>query len=238
MYSQHNEEEVILDFFGNAKGKFLDVGAHDGETHSNTLALAERGWAGVLMEPGHDAYEALWRRYAKMGNPVTRTTVCGAKTVFAANRFMLIEAAMVIDYHPEFDERMVVNMGAPHPEVITYSRVMLEDVGTGLNTFINSPRVPEYLDLCRDVSIRNTRCYVISIKDLASRMDMEFNMISVDAPGFTPHLAALLTTYQKCQLLCVDRRDADGAGRLCFDAISAAFRLFHETPANMIFVRR
>jgi FkbM family methyltransferase len=52
-YSQHGEEEVIRRLFeGVNNGRFLDVGAHDGRTFSNTLALVEeRGWSGVCVEP-------------------------------------------------------------------------------------------------------------------------------------------------------------------------------------------
>lgn len=49
MYSQNDEERVIL---ANTpeKGRLLDVGAYDGKTFSNTLALIEKGWGGVLIE--------------------------------------------------------------------------------------------------------------------------------------------------------------------------------------------
>jgi FkbM family methyltransferase len=52
MYSQNNEEEIILGHLKDLPtGRFLDIGAYDGQTFSNTLALAERGWGGVCIEP-------------------------------------------------------------------------------------------------------------------------------------------------------------------------------------------
>lgn len=59
MYSQNKEEEVILNYFGDKKGIFLDVGANDGVTFSNTRALAEGGWRGVLIEPSPKAFSLL-----------------------------------------------------------------------------------------------------------------------------------------------------------------------------------
>lgn len=59
MYSQNKEEEVILNYFGSNKGSFIDIGANDGKTLSNTRALAERGWRGVLIEPSPKAYAKL-----------------------------------------------------------------------------------------------------------------------------------------------------------------------------------
>lgn len=50
-YSQHGEEAHILKFFeGKTDGVFLDIGANDGITGSNTRALAELGWGGLLIE--------------------------------------------------------------------------------------------------------------------------------------------------------------------------------------------
>lgn len=52
MYSQNNEEEIILSHFAEAPhGTFLDIGAYDGKKFSNTLALVERGWNGFCLEP-------------------------------------------------------------------------------------------------------------------------------------------------------------------------------------------
>ena len=50
-YSQNNEQDVILDYFSSRVGRFLDIGAFDGITLSNTRALAELGWSGVAVEP-------------------------------------------------------------------------------------------------------------------------------------------------------------------------------------------
>lgn len=51
MYSQNNEEKVILDYFGDHVGTFADIGANNGVTLSNTRALVEKGWKGILVEP-------------------------------------------------------------------------------------------------------------------------------------------------------------------------------------------
>lgn len=57
-YSQNDEEHVILNNVVGV-GRFLDVGAYDGKTFSNTLALAERGWGGVCVEPSPQSFAAL-----------------------------------------------------------------------------------------------------------------------------------------------------------------------------------
>jgi FkbM family methyltransferase len=65
MYSQNNEEQIILDLFKDEVGTFLDIGACDGKLCSNTLALVERGWSGVLVEPSPGAFQALYERHGQ-----------------------------------------------------------------------------------------------------------------------------------------------------------------------------
>lgn len=62
-HSQTGEQAVILDYFGGFVGRFLDIGANDGETFSNTRALAEMGWAGTCVEPNPRAFERLMLLY-------------------------------------------------------------------------------------------------------------------------------------------------------------------------------
>lgn len=58
-YSQNDEQAVILDYFGERRGRFLDVGAWGFRQYSNTRRLAELGWGGVLVEPNPEAFAEL-----------------------------------------------------------------------------------------------------------------------------------------------------------------------------------
>lgn len=60
-HSQWGEQEHILKFFGDKKGRFLDIGAFDGVTGSNTRALAELGWEGVYIEANPFVFAELLR---------------------------------------------------------------------------------------------------------------------------------------------------------------------------------
>lgn len=65
-YSQNDEEAVILNLLGasaRVPQRFLDIGAHDGVTFSNTRRLAELGWGGTLVEPSPAAFNALMKAY-------------------------------------------------------------------------------------------------------------------------------------------------------------------------------
>jgi len=62
-YSQSGQDVFVareLDYMRH--GQFLDIGAHDGESYSNTLYLEkELDWSGVCVEPHPDAYDRLQR---------------------------------------------------------------------------------------------------------------------------------------------------------------------------------
>ena len=65
MYSQENEEiNILLALDGHHGDKrFLDIGAGDPFDKSNTRALFELGWSGVLIEPAPRYMEALLLEY-------------------------------------------------------------------------------------------------------------------------------------------------------------------------------
>ncbi len=61
-YAQFGQDRVVIDhlFHGMRGGTFIDIGAYDGETFSNS-ALLERayGWRGICIEPQPDAFAKL-----------------------------------------------------------------------------------------------------------------------------------------------------------------------------------
>jgi len=60
-YSQGAEETEILQALGAPPkvGHFLDIGAYNGTTFSNTYRLVELGWSGVCVEPSPSVFPAL-----------------------------------------------------------------------------------------------------------------------------------------------------------------------------------
>lgn len=63
MYSQGQEESIILQHVAE-HGTFLDIGAYDGRTFSNTLKLAEMGWRGACVEASPSAFCRLAKEHA------------------------------------------------------------------------------------------------------------------------------------------------------------------------------
>lgn len=71
MYTQNNEESLIQEYFKGSTPKemyLLDIGANDGKTFSNSLALIELGWNGILLEPSPKAFQKLQALHADNTN--------------------------------------------------------------------------------------------------------------------------------------------------------------------------
>lgn len=59
LYSQNNEETILLNYFKNFKGSLLDLGANDGRTFSNSLRLIQLGWEADLVEASPETFKKL-----------------------------------------------------------------------------------------------------------------------------------------------------------------------------------
>jgi FkbM family methyltransferase len=62
-YSQDGQDKWIIEklFPDKVDGTFVDIGAHDGVTFSNTYILEQKGWNGMVVEPNPLVYEKLSR---------------------------------------------------------------------------------------------------------------------------------------------------------------------------------
>ena len=76
--SQNNEQEYILKYYKNFKGKFLDVGAHNGVDFSNSFFLIELGWQGICVEPN-----PLFRSFETLIK--TRKCICENVAISSSN---------------------------------------------------------------------------------------------------------------------------------------------------------
>ena len=77
-YSQGDEQDWILSYFREHRGTFLDIGANDGVTLSNTRALAHLGWRGVCVDASPTVHERLSSLYAGSEEVQTICVAVGA----------------------------------------------------------------------------------------------------------------------------------------------------------------
>ncbi len=98
MHSQNNEEQVIADYFAGFTGKALDIGACDGVTFSNTRALIERGWGGLMVEANPVKCAELCKLYADKADVQVVSALVMPKERGLKNFFWTCEALGTIDH--------------------------------------------------------------------------------------------------------------------------------------------
>ncbi len=73
-------KDIYLEYFGGKTGGvYVDVGAHDGYTYSNTWGLAASGWQGLCFEPLPELAEKCRRQYTGCPKVTVLEAAIGAK---------------------------------------------------------------------------------------------------------------------------------------------------------------
>jgi FkbM family methyltransferase len=111
MSSQYGEHLFIAQHFAGRVGRFLDIGAFDGKTFSNTWHLSQAGWSGVCVEPNPPAFCHLMRNYE--GNP--RLTLVNAAVAFTGERIRRFDANTV----DAFSADMMSTLDRRHAETFS-----------------------------------------------------------------------------------------------------------------------
>jgi FkbM family methyltransferase len=109
-YSQFEQDKFIYEnyFQGKINGYFVDIGAHDGVTFSNSKFFEELGWTGVCAEPNPIVFEQLQS---------VRKCKCVKKAIADkighAQFFQIVEGAdMLSGLADEFNQRGIENIHA------------------------------------------------------------------------------------------------------------------------------
>jgi hypothetical protein len=89
-YSQNSEQAHIINFFRNKPCHWLDLGANDGATLSNTRALSLLGHPGVAVEPAAPAFAKLLALYRPEGRP----PLLLSEGVYRCDNIVVVNAAV------------------------------------------------------------------------------------------------------------------------------------------------
>lgn len=127
-YSQTDEDWTIRRYFKDQyKGRFLDIGAADGVTFSNTRLLYEMGWGGVSVEPSDNFCRNFFVRRLTQPDREVR--------IFDPQRITLVQAALtdhdgpVEFYHtPDFTSTLNENHKDLWSGTTTYRKVGVDGV--------------------------------------------------------------------------------------------------------------
>jgi len=136
--SQSGQDKWIIEklFPGKKNGVFVDVGAFDGITFSNTYILEKMGWNGLAIEPMPSAYEKLVmnRRCATVNGCVAPAS--GRRLYRAITGYLEQLSGLADEYDPRHMERITREIGVhggnyTDIEVECYNlNKLLEDHGT------------------------------------------------------------------------------------------------------------
>lgn len=226
MYSQFEEEKHILAAMidRSGPGKFLDIGCWDPITFSNTRALVERGWSGVMIDPAPGPFLELLRQCTKCGESVdarlherygerkqVECAKCGAERYGFCNRLTLIQAA--VGLAPGF-----MRLCATDDALTTSdekSRKVWEKDG-GFYGWITSP--------------------VVTLDQIANQFG-GFDMVSLDVEGYSAELfLQMLKLGWQPQVVCVEIDNR--LEEICAAATPLHFNLVYSNGTNAVFVRK
>jgi FkbM family methyltransferase len=74
-YSQHGEDILVMNYFNNRKGTFLDLGANDGITLSNTFLFYLNNWKGLMVEGSPFVFDRLKKNF-ESDNHIQCLNIC------------------------------------------------------------------------------------------------------------------------------------------------------------------
>jgi len=154
-YSQNDEQPHILSGLAGYAGNnaLLDIGAYDGRTFSNSLALIEMGWKGVLVEPSPEPLSAALKLHAARPNVhVMQAAVAGFEQ----------SGRQIIELHATADAVSTTSEDFKHvwEKAVNYTRMYTPLVSmvalaaftkekVGLPGFINIDTEGTTYDVCR-----------------------------------------------------------------------------------------
>lgn len=65
MFSQNNEDDIVMSYFGDNEGALLSIGENDGLKFSNAFGLIKKGWWATLVEPSKNVFPELMELHDK-----------------------------------------------------------------------------------------------------------------------------------------------------------------------------
>jgi FkbM family methyltransferase len=181
-YSQTGEQPIIFDYFDSkncpetesccggkhclTKGTFLDIGANDGKTFSNTHALALNGWSGVCVEPSTGAFQALKELYKDNKNIGCFNFCLGAenKEVDFHECHDSLVSSTVKEETTKWKKNMGFKFEKKRKQMFTYDR-LLELCKHKQFDFINIDTEGVDFDILKQINLTDVKMICVEVND-------------------------------------------------------------------------
>jgi FkbM family methyltransferase len=177
IYSQHNEQLIIEEFFQGRLGTFLDIGAFDGLNFSNTLRLLELGWSGILVEPATTNFLNLEKNLKDKEIPFSQ--------------YQLINSAVV----PNYFKKSTVFFEALHSN----------GYGSAVSSF-SKDWIDNFVEMSDITEINPTSVKIEHVSDFFNQVGYDFNFITIDVEGLSYELLVSIDwkKFKSLELLCIE----------------------------------
>lgn len=209
-YSQNDEQERIVKYFGGSKnGTFIDIGANDGVTLSNTYALARHyGWTGLLIEASPKAYDKLLANYQE--------------EIFKDREVDLVNVAVG---HYDSEKPVPFYEGGSH-------------LGKGDVGLLSTLKEEELKRWKGQEEFDLITVPMESISTILSRSRFQkFDLLSIDIEGMELEVLPTIPFVKMGVKMALV--EWNGKNQLQYDKImrSSGFRLIHKNGENLIYVK-
>ena len=168
--------------YGNNPGTYIEAGAHDGISHSNTVRLEhDLGWQGILVEPGIPAFELLIQNRSKNLN-LNKALVDSVETKVLSGTFS--SGSLLSSAHPQLKYRDTAKLKHKFRGIARLRKTI------GLN-----PKV-------REIEVEAT-----TLDDVISNSGFsEINLLSLDVEGMEYQSLSGLRTSRP-EIIVVETRE-------------------------------
>lgn len=177
-YSQHGEQQIILDYFKGFMGTLLDIGANDGVTFSNSRALLERGWYGVLVEPSEKTFKELTKNSEPFVRQVLLHNVgiadyCGTAEFFESGPLVSKKDHSLVSSMKRNETDRWTKKSKPSDPVVEFRKTkipvidfvtLLKNSGLDHLDFITIDVEGMEVEILRQIDIKSLGCKMICIE--------------------------------------------------------------------------
>lgn len=177
-YSQHGEQQIIVDYFKGFMGTLLDLGANDGKTFSNSRALLELGWYGVLVEPSEKTFKQLtensepFYRQVLLHN-VGISSYCGWADFYESGSLVSKNDHSLVSSMKETETKRWKKKSKPSDRIVKFSKTkipvidfatLLKNSGCDHFDFISIDVEGMEVEILKQIDIKALGCKMICIE--------------------------------------------------------------------------
>jgi FkbM family methyltransferase len=172
--SQCGQDKVVVEEFfpGLRGGVFVDIGAHDGVSFSNTLYLErELGWGGIAVEPMPEVFERLERNRGCIKVQGCISAATGTAKFRRITGYAEMLSGLVGNYDPRHLERIqreIAAQGGSYEELtVRCFRLndLLEEYRLAEVHYLNVDVEGAELDILRSIDFSAVRIHVCGIEN-------------------------------------------------------------------------